>query len=68
MWVKVRDRLPESSGKYKVIRRAIGNRPDYEDECSLIRSMDTVSGYAHWLNRQGKVITTVVKWWEEDEA
>ena len=51
--------LPEKAGVYRVMRRAIGGRPDYEDKCTFAQGL--------WRNRTGTVLNSVVKW-KEDEG
>lgn len=53
------DQLPDADGVYKVTRHAFGGRPDYEDQC--------VFADGHWENLGGKVIKTVVGWYEIGE-
>lgn len=59
----VSDKEPESAGEYRVMRRAIGNRPDFEDRCFFDRS----DGRPRWRNRQGKVIVSVVGWYGPEQ-
>ena len=70
MWVSVKERQPVKAGEYKVMRRGIGNRPNYEDICKWnepvhIRDFE-IQGY--WTNRVGKVIGSVESWEEADHA
>lgn len=51
--------LPEKAGVYRVMRRAIGGRPDYEDKCTFAQGL--------WRNRTGTVLNSVVKWKEDGE-
>lgn len=66
MWVDVSERLPERQGDYRVMRRAFGGRPEYEDICHWVMPEiyrpDQPAGY--WANRTWVVINTVTKWWE----
>lgn len=57
-WIK--DRQPEKAGVYRVMRRGIGGRPDYEDQCSYAQGL--------WRNRQGTVINSVTAWQEEGKG
>ena len=68
MWVSVKERQPVKAGEYKVMRRGIGNRPNYEDVCKYHEPVTTkymeIDGY--WTNRVGKVIGSVESWEEAD--
>ena len=59
-WHWCGDKLPEKAGEYYVTRRAMGNRPHYNDWCVF----EPETG--RWKNRRGTVITTVVNWREDD--
>ena len=67
MWIDVNDRLPERDGEYRVMRRAIGKRPEYEDVCRFIRNRSD-RDETYWTNRNRVVISSVTRWWEEDDA
>ena len=58
MWIECSRRQPAEGGVYRVVRRAMGNRPHYNDWCVW----DPEIG--KWRNRRGTVITTV-EWWQD---
>ena len=65
MWIDVNERLPEKNGKYLVMRRAIGTRPTYEDECLFIRN-ESDPAETYWTNMRRTVINSVICWWEKE--
>lgn len=59
-WVKVAERQPEMDGEYTVIRRGMKKLPNFQDRCTWEDRC--------WHNQQGRVITSVEKWWEAGEG
>ena len=59
-WIDVRDRLPEKGGRYRVLRRSLGNRPPYEDVCRYTPAINASPPY--WSNSRGVIIKTVEAW------
>lgn len=58
---KAAEKDPPADGEYRVIRRGLRGRPEYEDLCRFERGQN---GQPFWMNKQGMRISTVV-WWEE---
>jgi len=70
MWVNAEKRLPKKPGMYRVLRRGIGSRGEFEDAAEL-RRVEYINGindrvvYWNWYNNRGVRITTVESWWQE---
>lgn len=74
MWIKVKDRLPQQAGAYRVKRRGGPQpaRPAWEDECQYTPPVELTPGMIVcaplWQNARGVRITSVVEWWEDDDG
>ena len=51
--------------KFRVMRRGLRRRPDYEDLCTW-NPPTTWRPKGYWTNRTGMVISSVVSWWNEE--
>lgn len=65
-WISVEDRQPPAGGEYRVKRRGLGHRPDYEDTCRWSAPVNASRGY--WINSRSTIISTVLAWWEDEDG